>query len=424
MDGSLTPSDGWILVPPHIDSEKSLNPNYLKLLDHLSRVTTAGRVFIPQIDGLRFVAIFAVIAFHVRAICSYHFLASPDGSSIEGDLVNDAFSVGNYGVELFFTVSGFILSLPFARQWLCAGNPISLREYYIRRVTRIEPPYVIHLVLLFVACALVLRWMPVHTHLYQNPHWAHYSFQRILASLFYCNGFIYAWHPYPNIVLWSLEVEVQFYLLAPFLARIFQVTSGRQRRALLGLLILAGPLAVSKIFPYSYLSVFSLLGNFQYFLAGFLLADIYLLNQLGAKRNHLWDFVFPVALAGLVGLRHWFLLPTLVPWLIFVCCLAAFCGVFTARLLGSVWITTIGGMCYTIYMYHWLMISGIVRLTGHLRTHILWLDLLIHFGLMSVIITVVCVVPFVLFERPFMRRDWPTRVWAKIRRSKKPAVAG
>jgi peptidoglycan/LPS O-acetylase OafA/YrhL len=57
----------------------------------------------------------------------------------------------------------------------------------------------------------------------------------------------------------------------------------------------------------------------------------------------------------------------------------------------------------------------LVRVTGGLRTHILWLDLLIQFVLMSVIIIAAGAVLFALFERPFMRRDWPARVWMKIR---------
>jgi hypothetical protein len=51
-----------------------------------------------------------------------------------------------------------------------------------------------------------------------------------------------------------------------------------------------------------------------------------------------------------------FLLVILLPWMILFCCLAAFRGVLTAKFLGHPWITTIGGMCYTIYMYHWLML--------------------------------------------------------------------
>lgn len=392
----------------------------MKILGHFSRITTSGRSFIPQIDGLRFIAIMSVVAFHVRAICSYHFHASPAGTTIEGDPVNDIFSVGHYGVSLFFTISGFILSLPFARQYLCGGNQVGLREYYVRRVTRIEPPYVIHLVFLFVLCGLVLCRLPSHPYLYQNPAWLDYSLKHIFSSLIYSNGFIYGTHPYPNIVLWSLEVEVQFYLLAPFLAGIFRIAEAWKRRTFIGILILLGPLAVNSIFAPAYQVSFSLLGNFQYFLIGFLMADLYLLNKIEATRSYRWDLVFPVVLTAVVLLRHCFLLPVLLPWLMFFCCLAAFRGVSTAKFLGSPWIATIGGMCYTIYMYHWLMISMLVRVTGRLRTHILWVDLLIQFVLMSLIIIGVCAVLFAIFERPFMQRDWPARIWKKIRPGGKP----
>jgi peptidoglycan/LPS O-acetylase OafA/YrhL len=390
-------------------------------LNRLSRITTPGRVFIPQIDGLRFVAIMAVIAFHVRAICSYHFRASPSGRTVEGDLVNDAFGMGCLGVQLFFVISGFILSLPFAKQWLQNGRRISLREYYLRRVTRIEPPYVIHLCFLFLLCALVLRWLPSHPHLYHNAAWADYAAKHIFSSLFYANGFIFAAHPYPNIVLWSLEIEVQFYILAPFLARIFMIAGRWKRRVVLVILILAFSLANQGVFPNLYRINFSLAGNLHYFLAGFLLADFYLLNKIENARSYRWDFIFPLAITAVVFFRHYSLLGIALPWLMFFCCLAAFRGIVTAKLLAFPWITTIGGMCYTIYMYHWLMISMLVRVTGHLRTHVLWLDLLIQFVLMSVIITGICAVLFALFERPFMQRDWPARIWKKIRSARNVA---
>ena len=102
----------------------------------------------------------AVVAFHVRAICSYHLRASPTGFTIEGDLVNNVFGAGCFGVQLFFVISGFILSLPFARQYLCQGRRISLREFYVRRVARMQPPYAIHLAFLLALCWLVLRWQP------------------------------------------------------------------------------------------------------------------------------------------------------------------------------------------------------------------------------------------------------------------------
>ena len=58
------------------------------------------------------------------------------------------------GVLLFFTISGFILGLPFARQYLVAARPVSF-GFYRRRVTRLEPPYLISMLLLF-AMGIVL----------------------------------------------------------------------------------------------------------------------------------------------------------------------------------------------------------------------------------------------------------------------------
>jgi len=366
----------------------------------------------------------AVIAFHVRSICSFHFHASPSGKTIEGDLVNDTFGVGDHGVKLFFAISGFILALPFARQYLCHGNRVSLREYYVRRLSRIQPPYVIHLVFLFLACWLVLRWQPSHPHLYKNAAWAGYALKHILASLFYVNGFLFATHPYPNIVLWALEIEVQFYILAPFLARIFMVASAWKRRMLIVILILAGSWLDNSTVAGFYRIAFSLAGTLPYFLVGFLLAGFYLLNKVEtAIRSYKWDPVFPLAVAAVVLLRHQQLMTFLLPWVILFCCLAALLGVITAKALGNSWITTIGGMCYTIYMYHWLMISLLVRLTGRWQTHILWLDLLIQFIVMSVIIIVLCAVLFALFERPFMRRNWPSICWSRLKSAKKAAAA-
>jgi len=367
-----------------------------------------------------------VVAFHVRAICSYHLHASPSGKTIEGDLVNDAFSVGDVGVQLFFAISGFILSLPFARQYLCAGNRVSLREYYVRRVTRIEPPYVIHLALLFLLCAVVLRHFPSHPQLYQNPAWAGHALKHILASLAYANGFIYATHPYPNIVLWSLEVEVQFYILAPFLARVFMIGGAGKRRALLACLILLLPFAggyASGLCQNPYRIIFSLAGNLQYFFVGFLVADLYLTSRLAAPaRNFIWDLLILMAAVAIVCFRHSPWLNIALPGIMFICCLGAFRGAAAFRFLGNPWITTIGGMCYTIYMYHWLMISMLVRLTGRWRTHILWLDLLIQFVVMSAAIVFLCAILFALFERPFMRRNWPSAVWSALRPVKEAAA--
>ncbi len=391
----------------------------MDILRHLSRITTPGREFIPQIDGLRFIAVIAVIAFHIRIIGLFHL--GYDQAEPANDLVNQIFAAGHYGVALFFMVSGFVLALPFARQHLAGGKKISWREYFLRRLTRIEPPYVIHLALLFALCVLVYHRLASHQVFYGEQPWLTYALTHIGASLAYVNGFVFHVHPYPNMVLWSLEVEVQFYLLAPLLAKIFRLQPRWLRRGILIGLMVAFPLICGN-FGSHYFVWASLLGNLQYFLAGFLLVDFYLAGELSAPRkNRVWDGVLVAAIVavGWINLHErW---NFLLPWVLLAGGTGAFLGRAAAQALAWPWLTTIGGMCYTIYLYHLLVISAMFRVTLPLQTHRLWLDMLIQFTLMLPVILMVTSVLFVLFERPFMRRDWPARWWG---RKKSSAIAG
>src|SRR5882672_10637739 len=109
------------------------------LLARLSRETSSGR-FIPEMDGLRFAAIGMVVLFHLNGYLigkSQRYHSSPPSS----DWLAQAALVGFRGVELFFVISGFILGLPFAAQHIEGRPPVGLRKYYVRRLTRLEPPY-------------------------------------------------------------------------------------------------------------------------------------------------------------------------------------------------------------------------------------------------------------------------------------------
>src|ERR1700722_2287912 len=109
------------------------------------RITTQKR-FIPQIDGLRFVAIGSVVLFHLYAVLELG--AIPRPVSLNTDLAKG-------GVELFFAISGFILGVPFASRYLLKAEKVNLKQYFQRRLTRLEPPYFISL---FVCAALQVVW--------------------------------------------------------------------------------------------------------------------------------------------------------------------------------------------------------------------------------------------------------------------------
>ena len=83
------------------------------------------------------------------------------------------------GVELFFVISGFILGRPFARHALLGEKRVPLAGYYLRRLTRLEPPYILNLLICSVAILLYMH-VPVLE-----------LAKRFLASALYLHELIY-----------------------------------------------------------------------------------------------------------------------------------------------------------------------------------------------------------------------------------------
>ena len=90
------------------------------------------------------------------------------------------------------------------------------------------------------------------------------------------------------------------------------------------------------------------------------------------------------------------------------CCLTLFLSVmrgqWSARLFGSPWLTIPGGMCYTIYLYHSLIVRELMPFTVRLipPVHSLLLDTAVQFVLMLLPIVAVCGVLYLFTERPFV----------------------
>lgn len=119
-----------------------------KFLEPYQRISSSGQ-FIPEVDGLRFFAIFSVFIYHLTGDILRHSSAL-DAYTRKASAIFPATQVLNVGVQLFFVISGFILGLPFATAHLANKKPVSLKKYFLRRVTRLEPPYIISLLLFFV----------------------------------------------------------------------------------------------------------------------------------------------------------------------------------------------------------------------------------------------------------------------------------
>ena len=387
-------------------------------LVNLFRRETSGGGFLQEIDGLRFFPIASVLVFHLQhLILQRNPLASPSGSSALW--LSRVADQGWFGVPLFFVISGFILGLPFARHRLLGAKKVVLKQYFLRRVTRIEPPYVIN-ILFFAALLLVVKHPPIS---YLGP--------RLLATLFYVHNLIYHEGSAINYVAWTLEIEVQFYLLAPILTLVFCIGSMPRRRILLAITILAFGLLRSFL-PGDIRHGWNLIYHMQYFVAGFLLAEIYLLDwSLPSRRPRLWDLAavggWVVLLAALMFSDHpqrGQLLHVVAPWLVLLIYCAAFRGGVWKAIVRSTPIFLIGGMCYTIYLWHPIVESVLSRI---IITHPIGANFAFNWvfqeALMIVLIIPICAILYLAFEKPFMKRNWPTEWLAFLRGRSLPASA-
>jgi peptidoglycan/LPS O-acetylase OafA/YrhL len=232
------------------------------------------------------------------------------------------------------------------------------------------------------------------------------------ASLIYLHS---AWYGQPsaiNPVAWTLEVEVQFYCLAPLLAMVYRIRSRVARRAILaGAVLLAGSVQ-TLCWGGPARARLSILFAIQFFLMGLWLADVYVVDWNQRPASHWrWDVVSLLCwpLIFVPGdLQVWIFLP----FLILAVYIAAFQGVIFKRMFRNPAVTTLGGMCYTIYLFHYQLIPGVLRFSGPWRLGG-GLDTYcaLQLAIYAPILLLVSGVYFVFVERPCMARDWPRRAW-------------
>jgi len=163
-------------------------------------------VWFPALDGLRAIAALLVVVFHVSQASGVN---SPD--ALVGPVTS---RFGNYGVAIFFVLSGFLMWRPFVRAHLEGRPPTtSLADYTKRRLLRIVPAYWLALFFLLV----VVRG-PGSTSLGDAVRYA--TFTQIYKQGDVLSGLS---------VAWTLCIEVSFYVLVPILAALLVALVPRTR---------------------------------------------------------------------------------------------------------------------------------------------------------------------------------------------------
>ena len=324
--------------------------------------------YIPQIDGLRAIAVLAVIAYHAGAVF---------------------FSGGFVGVDIFFVISGFLITSILLTD--IENKSFSIAKFYERRIRRILPP----LFLVMLTC-LPLVWI------WLTPgDMKDFSKSLISTSLFISNILFWKQSGYfdttnelkPLIHTWSLAVEEQFYIFFPILLLLL---SRYSKRFTVTVSVLVSTLIASLIYAqwgvyHAPEYTFYMLTTRAWEILLGAITAIYLSGKPNPNHHPLLKEFG--SLAGLLLIIYtitsykieypfpglYALPPTIGTVLIIVCGTRE---TYIGKLLSSAPLVWVGLLSYSVYLWH-QPIFAFSRITSEKApsTGLMWLLTLLSFGL-------------------------------------------
>lgn len=209
-----------------VDEQETGRANLRTRLKRLWPVSGAVQE-ISCLDGLRALAVFMTLFPHLL----WATIDSPKTNpALRQNLTDSRFlwdiGISVSGVVLFFVLSGFLLFRPYARAMFGLQKYPSARKFYIRRILRIMPAYLVSLVLLVVLLEpeylSVSHWPDLGLHVFMLQNWSFETRNSI------------------NPPFWTMAVESQFYLVLPLMAYgLFALNRMKRRWLVGGFLLLA-----------------------------------------------------------------------------------------------------------------------------------------------------------------------------------------
>jgi peptidoglycan/LPS O-acetylase OafA/YrhL len=343
----------------------------------------------PELDGVRGISILLVLGVHLTP------------RLVPG---------GYFGVEVFFVLSGFLITSLLLQEWQCTHS-ISIKDFYFRRALRLGPGLLLYLLLLGGYAVIFLK-----------PENAKEIYTGILWSLSYVSNWVIALQSdYPIGILaitWSLAVEEQFYLLWPLVLflllhkkvkphwiivaiglgvilialhrgwlwksgasfhRLYYATDTRADGLMLGCLI--GCLVSWQALPRS--RVFEIFLKVLAVLAGVVFA--YLVMTIKSSNSILFQGVFSLA-----SLAFGIVLTVLVLWP----------GSLVFHLLRFPPLVWIGRVSYGLYLWHWPVRGYVFGVTLQPSYRQILMALVLSFGITAI--------SFYVVEKPFLA--WKKRL--------------
>ena len=297
-------------------------------------------------DGLRTIAVLAVILFHLQL---------------------ESFAGGFLGVDIFFVISGFLMTGVIGKQ--AANGTFDYLSFLARRIRRLYPALTATILLTTIACAFVLN----------ATHFREFAASALSAVFWSSNVLFYFQAGYwdtmsdfkPLLHTWSLGVEEQFYFVFPFF--LLLIRNVVRSRVLTFVALAFAFLIVALVINYFDPSVafFLLPARFFQFLIG---SAVYAWLQQAERSgktysagltNTMQILGLIACLVGIVVLQGGGLynpvLESLIPTLGIVPVLLFSSRITTSRPLVSQWlsfppIVWLGKISYSLYLAHWPII--------------------------------------------------------------------
>ncbi|GAB7126211.1 acyltransferase family protein [Silvimonas sp. JCM 19000] len=357
-------------------------------------MNSGRKAHIAAIDGLRAVAVLAIILFHIQS------------AWLPGGFI---------GVDIFYVISGFVVAKSVASA-PTEGLLVYFQWFYRRRLLRILPAAAVFIILMSLLSTLFIP--PYSRFIEVTGISALFGLSNFV--LLYTSGDYFAaassYNPFTHT--WSLAVEEQYYLLFPFFSYLILIsprTSPQRRKQLLwglGLITLASMLYCAWLTPRNGATAFYMLPTRFWELGAGFFAFVLCKNPDGStgrilqRLNQHGAFSLLALLALGVGL--WIANEKMFPWpwALLPCIATSVLVIGTVfgstnlvnRLLANPLFTAIGKISYSLYLWHWGVIV-LMRWTTGIDTPALQ-------ALSMVLMTALAIASYVLIEKPLRFNPW------------------
>lgn len=171
-----------------------------------NKVTSKDKVFFPNLDGLRFIAFFAVFFHHTLIVSCFN----SNTTSVIYQFINAQKQNGALGVNLFFVLSGFLITYLLLSEKK-RYSKIHIPQFYLRRILRIWPLYFLMVIIGFVIFpAIKIFFGETINETHTVGYYIFFISNFQMVKMGFADSSILN-------VLWSVGIEEQFYLVWPII---------------------------------------------------------------------------------------------------------------------------------------------------------------------------------------------------------------